>query len=465
MNKEEQRELLRWLNRMEEIAAKEHVKTRILDAIEDCGKDLEGELTRQEQQAKLRELDDLFGQVKKQIGFETEADSLGNEVRQKAAEMVERCKCSNETLKKDYLNGAATYIQEAELAMRELCNAEANYEEVTNKDRFLNIFKGIGQKFKQQIDDFQREYINAGNQNYQNVFDGLKTLYSSTGYDREAQQNFYKAYYENQDTYIRNVQGYGNNLEKGESSITEYARNLQEKIERSVKDIKDRTFRRKWIPLLVILLIAALGTAGKTVSDQKKAREQAEQAAIEQEMREQEAAEEQREEAARAEEQRDGSLKEYIMDKADQTVEIVEETAKEVTEKAAEISEKHVEDAVNKSLSKIAVAAALNVGLPILILLLVLYWVWTKRVDKRCRSQIIRDIEKLGNTALEEWRQKGTLMAAVEESFRLTDAYMDNQYGDLISKLLGDKEEELPEKSEFARLCSDWETIKRKAAI
>lgn len=452
---------MQWLNRMKEIVVKEHVKTRILDAIEDCGRELEGDLTRQEQQAKLQELEDLFRQVKKQIGFETEADSLGKEVRQKAAEMVEQCKCSNEALKKDYLNGAAACIQDAELAMRELCNVEANYEEVTNKDRFLNIFKGIGQKFKRQIDDFQREYINAGNQNYQNVFDGLKTLFSSTGYDREAQQRFYKAYYENQDTYIRNVQGYGNNLDKGEGSITEYARNLQEKIERSVKNIKDRTSRQKWIPLLVILLIAALGTAGKAVSDQKKAQEQA---AIEQEMREQEAAEEQPM-AVRAEEHRDGSLKEYIMDKADQTVEIVEETAEEVTEKVAEISEKRVEDAVNRSLSKIAVAAVLNVGLPIFILLLILYWVWAKRMDKRCRSQIIQDIENLENTALEEWQQKGTLMAAVEESFRLTDAYMEKQYGDLISKLLGDKEEESPEKAEFARLFSDWETIKRKAAI
>lgn len=456
MSKEEQRELLQWLNRMEKTAVKGHVKTRLLDAIEDCRKDLEGELTEQEQKAKVRELEELFGQVKKQTGFEAETDSLGAEVRQKAAEMMERCRRSNEALKKDYLNGAAAYIQEAELAMKELCNVEANYEEVTNKDRFLNIFKGIGQKFKRQMDDSQREYISAGNQSYQNVFDRLKSLFSSTGYDKEAQQKFYVTYYENQDVFIRNAQGYGDNLEKGESSITEYAESLQEKIEKIVKDIKSKTSRRKWLPLLVILLIAALGTTGKVVSDQKKAAR--ELAAIEQEIREQEAARE-AEAAARAEERADEGLEGYIKDKVDQSAEIVEEAAKEATEKAVEIA---MQKASYEG-KKLLLAAVLTVGLPVLILLLVLYWIWAKGADKRCRSQIIQETGKLEKEALEEWRQKGTLAAAVEESFRLTEAYMEKQYGDLLSKLLNDEEEADPEKAEFARLCSDWENIKRKA--
>lgn len=456
MSKEEQREFLQWLNRMEKTAVKGHVKTRLLDAIEDCRKDLEGELTEQEQKAKVRELEELFGQVKKQTGFEAETDSLGAEVRQKAAEMMERCRRSNEALKKDYLNGAAAYIQEAELAMKELCNVEANYEEVTNKDRFINIFKGIGQKFKRQMDDSQREYISAGNQNYQNVFDRLKSLFSSTGYDKEAQQKFYVTYYENQDVFIRNAQGYGDNLEKGESSIIEYAESLQEKIEKIVKDIKSKTSRRKWLPLLVILLIAALGTTGKVVSDQKKAAR--ELAAIEQEIREQEAARE-AEAAARAEERADEGLEGYIKDKVDQSAEIVEEAAKEATEKAVEIA---MQKASYEG-KKLLLAAVLTVGLPVLILLLVLYWIWAKGADKRCRSQIIQETGKLEKEALEEWRQKGTLAAAVEESFRLTEAYMEKQYGDLLSKLLNDEEEADPEKAEFARLCSDWENIKRKA--
>lgn len=456
MSKEEQRELLQWLSRMEKTAVKGHVKTRLLDAIEDCRKDLEGELTEQEQKAKVQELEELFGQVKKQTGFEAETDSLGAEVRQKAAEMMERCKRSNEALKKDYLNGAAAYIQEAELAMKEMCNVEANYEEVTNKDRFLNIFKGIGQKFKRQMDDSQREYISAGNQNYQNVFDRLKSLFSSTGYDKEAQQKFYVTYYENQDVFIRNAQGYGDNLEKGESSITEYAESLQEKIEKIVKDIKSKTSRRKWIPLLVILLIAALGTTGKVVSDQKKAAK--ELAAIEQEIREQEAARE-AEAAARAEERADEGLEGYIKDKVDQSAEIVEEAAKEATEKAVEIA---MQKASYEG-KKLLLAAVLTVGLPVLILLLVLYWIWAKGADKRCRRQIIQETGKLEREALEEWRQKGTLAAAVEESFRLTEAYMEKQYGDLLSKLLNDEEEADPEKVEFARLCSEWENIKRKA--
>ena len=49
MSEERQRELLKWLERMEEFAAEERVKTRLLDAMEDCRKALERELTEQEQ--------------------------------------------------------------------------------------------------------------------------------------------------------------------------------------------------------------------------------------------------------------------------------------------------------------------------------------------------------------------------------------------------------------------------------
>jgi chemotaxis protein histidine kinase CheA len=453
MSEERQRELLKWLERMEEFAAEERVKTRLLDAMEDCRKALERELTEQEQQEIIRKLEELFRQVKSQTDFDEETDSLETEVRQKAAEMMERCRRSNEALQKDYLNGTAAYIQEAERSMRELCNGTANYEEIMNKERFLNIFIGIGQKFRQQADDIQREYINAGSQNYQNVFDQLKTLFSSTGYDREAQQKFYKTYYENQDTFIRNVQGYGDSLEKGESSITEYAKRLQEKIEQAAKDVKGKASQKKWAPFLVILLIAVLGAAGKTVSEQKKAAR--EQAAIEQEMRE-EAAKEQ-EAAARGEESTDKGLEEYLIDTINQSAKTAEEAAKE----AAEIAAEEAAEEGKKLLMGAAGMAVLTVGFPIFILLLVLYWLWTRRADKRCRNQLIREAGRLADASLEEWRQKGTLAAAVEESFRLTAVYMEKQYGDLLFGLLGDEKEADPQKAAFARLCSDWECIRK----
>ena len=64
MSEERQRELLKWLERMEEFAAEERVKTRLLDAMEDCRKALERELTEQERQEIIRKLEELYRQEK-----------------------------------------------------------------------------------------------------------------------------------------------------------------------------------------------------------------------------------------------------------------------------------------------------------------------------------------------------------------------------------------------------------------
>ena len=45
MRNEEQKELMQWLCRMEEIAVRSNVKTRLLDAIADCKRDLSSGLS------------------------------------------------------------------------------------------------------------------------------------------------------------------------------------------------------------------------------------------------------------------------------------------------------------------------------------------------------------------------------------------------------------------------------------
>lgn len=415
-----QKEILQWLCRLEEIAARNHVKTRLLDAVQDCKRDFESKRSRQDWQVKCRELEELLGQIKKQMPYDLEAESLADDIRQKASEMIERCKRSNEIQQKEYINGSSTYINEAERSIKELSNVRANYDDVTDRGRFLTAIGNIGQKYKQQMDELEEKYINALNQNYQNVFDRVKTLFSSTGYDREAERRFYETYYENQDSLIRNAQGYAYNLEKGESSISEFAEKIQEPIQQKIGRIRRKALWKKWMPIIMILIVIALGVTGNIVRQRIDASNQPEETA------------EQTEDPEEFQER----LRDRFMDQ------IVDSMADDASEKLGGI--------------------ILEIVIPILILVVLLYIFWMRSIDKQCRNNIIRESERLLTTAFEDWRQQGTLMASVKESFRLTEIYVDKQYSDLLSELLNGGEGVNAEKAEFIQLCSDWENIKRK---
>lgn len=426
MRSEDQKEVLQWLGRIEETAVSNQVKTRLLDAVREYKKELESDLTQEEWVVKSQELEDLLGQIKRQMLYDPEKEDLTEEIRQKASEMLERCRRSNGILKEDYINGSAAYIQEAERSMNELCNVRANYDDVTNKERFLNVMGSIGQKYKEQVDTFQEKYISALLQNYQNVFDRLKGLFTSTGYGKETQQKFYETYYENQDGLARETRGYARNLEKGQSSIAEYAENVQTPIQQAVSRIKRKAARKKWTPILIIALIAVLGIAGQAVRRHMDA-------AAEQEMQ------------------------------AEETEEISNE--QKLLEIAEQVLEKKADQAVDMGASdffEAIVGGTMMVGVPVLILLFVLYWFWIQSVKKRCRNSIIEEAEKLQRTSLEEWKQAGSLAAAVGESFGMIEAYADKKHQELLSQLWNSQKKTDPEKAKFSKICSDWENIKRK---
>ncbi len=426
MRNEEQKELMQWLCRMEEIAVRSNVKTRLLDAIADCKRDLSSGLSGEEKQKKIRELGALLEQMKKQTGYEPEEGAVETEIRQKATEMRKRCRHSNKILKRDFQNGTGAYILEAERSMNDMCNVSGNYEEVTQPERFFNLFAGIGQKFKRQMNEFQREYIAATDQNYQNLLERLRALFSSTGRDPETQRKFYSTYYENQESLIRNVQGYADNLEKGEGVISEYAQKLNQSIQKIMRRRRRKASRQKWLPFVIILLIVALGITGRAI---RIYREEAEGT------------------AQTTESGDDGPIEKLQMHYA----EFLMEKGEELT------------GAVVKVVTWIM--AVLTIGIPVFILFLVLYRFWIRRADRRCRDQIIEDTGRVQRAAFEEWKQSKKLQTAVEESFRLIEAFMEKQYGDLLSALWTDEKETDAQRAEFVSLCADWETIRRKAGL
>lgn len=433
MKKEVKKEVLQWICKMEEIAAGHHLKTRLLDAIQDCKKELESKMTQAEWAEKSLELEELLGQMKKQLPGEMKEKGSEDEIEQRAFEILERCRRSNEILKSEYLNGSAAYIQEAERSMEEPFGAQEYYENVIDKKRFFDVFHTIGETYKMQMEAFQKKYVDMLHQNYQNAFDRLKDLFCCTGYDKEAQRKFYETYYENQDSLIRDSGGYIQHLEQGQSSIAEYAEKVHVLIQKTVKRMKRKTARKKWMPVVLFLLMIALGITSKIALERMDANEQKELAS--------------QESAAAETENASGAL---------------DSLSRAVDEKIDKVGENAIKAKVGSGLFGTASGIVLMILMPLALLLFVLYWLWMKRLDRHCRNRITEEAEMRLRTAMKEWKQQEPLLVSMRESFDAIEAYVDQGYQKLLTQLLDGQKKTDPEGAEFAKLCYEWENIKRK---
>lgn len=251
-----QEEALQWLCRVEEIAVHNHVKARLLDEIRDYKEALMRELTAQEWRAKRSELDELLGQIKKQLPYDVSAGERAEDVAQRASDMLGQCRSSGETLSQEYWSSSATYIQEAERSLQELSDTTANYDDVTNRERFIIKVRSISEKYKQQLDHLEEQYVHAVSQNYQNMFDRLKNLFSAAGCGKNVESRFYQVYYAKQDMMEQNMTAYACSTEKGEGSIVQYAEEIQNPLQEMIRRLRRKAVITKWIP--VILIIAAI---------------------------------------------------------------------------------------------------------------------------------------------------------------------------------------------------------------
>lgn len=418
-----QEEVFQWLCRLEEAAVQNNIKSRLLDAIRDCKKDLESELTEQEWRAKIPELDELSGQIKKQVMPETEEQRLTDDIAKKTSEILEQCKRANKLLQKEYCSGSLTYIQETERSMMELSNVNANYDEVTNEDRFFGVFQDIGKKYKQQMDGHAEKYVSAAGSNYQNAFDRLKNLFAGTGYVDGAERKFYQAYYENQDTLMNDAKEYARSTDKGESSIAECAQELQIPLRQLIDKGKKKAALRKWFPVIVIVVVIVLGAAANVVKKNAET----------------------------------SHMQEQTAEQAGDSGGLLDELVDSIADKAVDTAASAIVESIPKLM--------MSVVIPILLLLGILYWLWCRSTDKRCRKQIINEVGYFLGDALNKWVQQRKLMPAVEESFEMTGSYMTRQYGGILSQLMQDEEKMTSEKTEIARLLVEWDNIKRKVGV
>lgn len=418
-----QQEACQWLDRLEELAIQNNIKLRLLDSIRDCKKALESELTEAEWRQNCTEIGELLYQIEKQLNPRREQSELESDIAQRVSEFLKRCGNANEMAQNEYCGGSTFYIQAAENSMQEMTNVKANFDEVTNQERLQGVFRQIGQKYKQQIDEQQERYAKAVDQNYQDAFDRMKGLLSATGYDRGAKSKFFNAYYANQDTMTGAAQEYVRSREKGESSIVKVAEELRTPLTELLLKLKKKRLLLKWLPAIILvccLLISVIVIYSAAMATVDQLAEVAQKVDEEEQM----------------------NISDFL--------EIV-----------------NVLENLSQSGEGVAETFLLEVGLPLLLLGILLYFLWCKAVNRRYRAWVIKEAGALLSVSVGRFCSENTLQMAVQESYRQTSGYLRNQYEELLTELipnlLPEEEKEDSNKVIFATLCTEWENIRRKA--
>lgn len=406
-----QEEALQWLCRVEEIAVHNQVKARLLDEIRDCKEGLMRELTAQEWRAKRSELDELLGQIKRQLPYDISAGERAEEVAQRASDMLRQCRNSGETLGQEYCSSSATYIQEVERSLQELSDTTANYDDVTDRERFIIKVRSISEKYKQQLDHLEEQYVHAVSRNYQSMFDRLKNLFSAAGCGKDVERRFYQVYYAKQDVMEQNMTAYACSTEKGEGSIVQYAEEIQNPLQEMIKRLRRKAVITKWIP--VILIIAAIMLNGVY----------------------------------------------HIAMSYAGSASAQEETGNQAVTGILQRVVEFGKDLLTDALENIFMV----VVLPLVLLVFFLYWLWTRGVDRRCRKNIAKEAGCLLDKSYGQWAQQGTLTASIGESLRRTMEYIDTQYSGMLTELINNGHMGSADETAFAGLCAEWENIKRKA--
>ena len=428
-----QEETFEWISRLEELAVQNNVKLRLLDAIRDCKRAMEPELSEVQWRQKCMEIDELLEQMEKQLIPQPLKSDLETDVALRVSEILARCRRTNELLLSEYSNGAGTYVQEAEGSMLELSNVKANYDEVTNLERLLGAFRNIGQKLKMQLDEQSEKCVKSIDRNYMDAFDRMRGLFSGTGFDQTAKQKFYKTFYENMDIYAKEAQEYARSIDKGESKISELAEKIRSPLEKLLSRLGRKAHLLKWLPAILLALVLGAYLLSNYIITAKTQMQETEQTVD-----------------GKPIESPEGvldSIASFDVNKV-----LPGDRNKEEPLKWAEIAVKLV--------------FFFMIRLPIILLAILLYYLYCKGVNKRHRVWVCNQAGTLLATSIEEFRRENTLDFAAKESYQQIYGHMRNQYEGLLSELLpdliqednGDKKEEM-----FKMLCAEWKNIKRKA--
>lgn len=435
MNNQKQMKAIEFLACMEELALEKEMKQRILDRIRELKSSLQGTLGELEMRQRMLEVDELAIYMKKQFIPEEQKEFVVDdmttvsidEVREQVEQILQECHAANESEKISYVYNLQSFILEVSQRMRDLSNVNANYKEVQNARFFCEKFEQIGNHFNQQISSSMTQFTKTVFQNCDQATACIKNMLAYIQDERlhKNQQELYYAYGTRRSQILQQHTAEGDARECGGSLIREFAVKRVEKINRIIEKKKKKTLFIKLMPLLIVLAFSIAPKVGDWIGEQI------------------ETIAESKEETNSNE-----NVEGFASKGADYLIEKLTETG--------------VDLAVGVGISVFG-----YVGLPLIIIVAVLYYAYIKKVNRTYAEKICEKVGAYLVPEIETFLKEETLYKKVTETFDAQEEALETSYREVFEKLLSNETlmglQVTGEQERFLNLYREWNSVKRLA--
>lgn len=430
-----------FVSELEQYAVDCGMKKRVLDAISDVRRNMEDGIS----QDNVSELDRLVEYIAKQQDKSTQiGESVVSleELQQKIRKYYEQCINDNELEKQRGRSGCRIFLEEAKLDMQDYAKVEVYFDEITQVGKFCDIFLQIGQKYARQTNQALDRYAESAAANYHYMMDNIRKMMVAVGFREITQKDFYEKRDSRYETVSKGCTEKSRRINGGEEEIADFAQEHMGGIVNIMKKQGRRRKNHKLMPLYALFACIVLFLGGQLLWRQmtKEPPKQTADITVENEK-----------------DQNSSGQKEDAVKKA------ISDLGTAISEQA------HLEEGAAEGLSGVITGFGLliffAIAVPCIILLLIIWYLYARSVDKKYRAWICDDISGYLSVELDNFWKENLPNIRLDGKFQSLNEYMDKEYEKLISDVCGGimgKNEEEGKQEKLRRLYSQWETIKRE---
>lgn len=457
----QQGEVYELITKIEEIAVEMEMKMRFLDAIQDLKKTLKKSLSQQELRKVIVEIDELIIQIRKQIEPE-QKEIIVNEsltvseadVKNKIQKMLMDASQRNYSLFVENMMGSEIYIREAERATWDFTKTEANYEVISDTRRLYEKFDYIGKRHNQIMNQMMESYIEDVAANYDNCMSRIGKMLNEIGDSslKFGQKELYQKWSECAHVIKNKVKEEMEQIDKGGRVIVDFISGRENALEKILKKIRKKYFIKKGMPLYILLFIVFLvigllvwlvsnvaNLIGSSIEGLVSLIQEGSLDGV----------------ANKVLEKFGGKLGDFLLG-----------VLKDVISGATAITGTTAAGAATTA----GVTTAATVTVPGIVIFLIvfgiLWYLWIKHQNRKCKKQICEKTGKYLNEQLEIfWKEKPLhkqLEASCDTLVEKVTSIYENAIMQIFGGILYNETDDIDSPIHRMRqLCSEWEKIKR----
>lgn len=440
---EKQKKALTCLDEIEQYAKQQKLSTRILDAIDDCKKQIAADDTKWNKVNSAVE-DILQSMEQKTAPISVYKDKNQNEIsiqdiKMQVTRMAERCHAENEAsigMLEERKNAvlAKTYRE-----IQEISYVKAHAKEIQNEDSYLEFYNRIKNQYETNAFQLIREMLGDISNNYDHMLEHMKSMFLNIGgyVAGIGNQKFYYEYTEKKEGLDKKIQSETEISETGGGEILSFGMRTKEDIKEIKKKITRKTKLQIWAPVLLVLVLLLAGFSVKTIlsiNEDKTIIENEEETVSS--------------EAGASPEVREDSKIKKITDDVMNVVETMFDSKMGSGQIAGAF----------ENLKTILIAASLIVVLYILYIVILKLW---------CRHQIYRRCGEFLKTETIQFVQGNPLMPKLEDAMKSATEEYESRYLVILNSIFAgtnvnfdDSKNE--EQNWFVALKKEWNAISRE---